>query len=141
VALVGPGQAGDAPMFPHLMRHLRIARIGRGRARTRPDRVRGDKAYSSRAIRGHLRTRGITAVIPEPADQVGHRQRRGSSAGRPPAFDARDYRGRNVVERGFNLLKQWRGLATRFDKLAIIYRSAVLLHAVTIWTKTLPDTA
>ena len=115
-------------MFPHLMQHLRIVRVGRGRARTRPDRVRGDKAYSSRAIRGHLRTRGITAVIPEPADQVGHRQRRGSSGGRPPAFDARDYRGRNVVERGFNLLKQWRRLATRFDKPTIVYRCAVVLH-------------
>ncbi|WP_459708072.1 IS5 family transposase [Actinophytocola sp. KF-1] len=140
VTLVGPGQAGDAPMFPHLMRHLRIHRVGRGRARTRPDRVRGDKAYSSRAIRQHLRTRGITAVIPEPADQVGHRQRRGSRGGRPPAFDPIDYRGRNVVERGFNHLKQWRGLATRFDKLAITYRSAVVLHAVITWTKALSDT-
>jgi hypothetical protein len=53
---------------PQLMRHLCVARVGRGRARTRPDRIRGDKAYSSRAIRGHLRARGITAVIPEPAD-------------------------------------------------------------------------
>ncbi|NBH10994.1 transposase [Amycolatopsis sp. SID8362] len=82
-------------MFPHLMRHLRIRRVGRGRARTRPDRVRGDKAYSSRAIRGHLRDRGITAVIPGPADQAGHRKRHGS----------RD--GRNVVEHRFTLLKQW----------------------------------
>ncbi|WP_435583240.1 transposase [Amycolatopsis thermoflava] len=106
VTLVGPGQAGDAPMFPHLMHHLPIRRVGRGRARTRPDRVRGDKAYSSRAIRGHLRARGITAVIPEPAGQAGHRTRRGSRGGRPPAFDPIDYRARNVVERRFNLLKQ-----------------------------------
>nr|WP_244210766.1 transposase [Amycolatopsis kentuckyensis] len=139
VTLVGPGQAGDAPMFPHLMRHLAIRRVGHGRAQTRPDRVRGDKAYSSRAIRGHLHDRGIIAVIPEPADQVGHRKRRGSRGGRPPAFDAVDYRGRNVVERQFNLLKQWRGLATRYDKLAIVYRSAVVLHAVVTWTKTLSD--
>ncbi len=142
VTLVGPGQAGDAPMFPHLMRHLQIRRAGRGRARTRtrPDRVRGDKAYSSRAIRGHLRDRGITAVIPEPADQAGHRKRRGSRGGRPPAFDPDDYRGRNVVERRFNLLRQWRGLATRYDKLAIVYRSAVVLPTVITWTKTLSDT-
>jgi transposase len=140
VALVGPGQAGDAPMFAHLMRQLRVCRVGRGRARTRPDRVRGDKAYSSRAIRGHLRARGIVAVIPERADQAGHRKRRGSRGGRPPAFDPVDYRGRNVVERRFNLLKQWRGLATRFDKLAIVYRSAVVLNAVVAWTQTLSDT-
>ncbi|QYN18868.1 transposase [Amycolatopsis sp. DSM 110486] len=66
-----PGQGGDRPMFPHLMRHLWIRRPGPGRARTRSDRVRGDKAYSSRAIREHLRARGVTAVIPEPADQLG----------------------------------------------------------------------
>ncbi|WP_420831549.1 transposase [Amycolatopsis lexingtonensis] len=93
VTLVGPGQAGDAPIIPHLMRHLRIRRTGRGRARTRPVRVRGDKAYSSRAIRRLLRTRGIAAVIPEPADQAGHRKRRGSRGGRPPAFDAVDHVG------------------------------------------------
>jgi transposase len=42
VVLVGPGQAGDAPMFPHLMMHLSIARPGPGRPRTRPERVRAD---------------------------------------------------------------------------------------------------
>ncbi|MBT2522545.1 transposase [Arthrobacter sp. ISL-28] len=52
VLLVAPGQGGDAPMFTHLMDHLKIKRAGPGRPRTRPDRVRGDKAYSSRAIRG-----------------------------------------------------------------------------------------
>jgi transposase len=77
--------------------------------------VRADKAFSSRAIRRSLRRRSIIAVIPEPADQTGHRRRRGQHGGRPPAFDARNYKGRNVIERGFNLLKQWRGIATRFD--------------------------
>jgi hypothetical protein len=85
--LIGAGQAHDAPLFLPLMRHLQVPRVGRGRARTRPDRVRGDKAYSSRAIRAHLRSRGITAVIPEPADQARHRARRRSPGGRPPAFD------------------------------------------------------
>ncbi|WP_239154344.1 hypothetical protein [Amycolatopsis sp. FDAARGOS 1241] len=51
-------------------------------------------------------------MIPEPADQIGHRKRRGSRGGQPPAFDSAGYRGRNVVERHFNLLKHWRGLAT-----------------------------
>ncbi len=44
-------------MFLPLMTHLRVARTV-GRPRTRPDAVRGDKAYSSRAIRRHLRSRG-----------------------------------------------------------------------------------
>ena len=35
-------------------------------------------------------------------------------------------KGRNVIERGFNVVKQWRGLATRYDKLAIVYRGAAV---------------
>ena len=140
VVLVGPGQAGDAPMFPILMDYLRVARRGPGRPRTRPHRVRGDKAYSSRAIRGHLRRRGIVAVIPEPSDQQGHRARRGSKGGRPVSYDLDDYKGRNVVERGFNEDKQWRGLATRFDKLALTYRGGAVLRAITLWLKRLGDT-
>ena len=49
VVLLSPGQAGDAPMFEPLMAHLSVARPI-GRPRTRPDALRGDKAYSSRAI-------------------------------------------------------------------------------------------
>ena len=40
---------------------------------------------------------------------------KGSTGGRPPAFDAALYGLRNTVERGFNRLKQWRGVATRYD--------------------------
>lgn len=127
-------------MFPVLMEHLRVERFGSGRTRTRPDAIRGDKAYSSRAIRTHLRERGIKAVIPEPADQIGHRTRRGSRGGRPPAFDADDYRGRNVIERGFCDTKQWRGLATRYDKLAIVYRGGAVLRAISLWLTRLGDT-
>lgn len=127
-------------MFPLLMSQLKIDRTGPGRPRTRPERVRGDKAYSSRAIRSHLRDRGIVAVIPQPSDQLGHRKRRGSAGGRPPAFDAHDYKGRNVVERNFSTFKQWRGLATRYDKLAITYRGGAVLRAITIWAKVLGDT-
>lgn len=51
------GQAGDAPAFPDVMAQLRVPRP-RGRPRTRPDTILADKAYSSRAIREHLRKRG-----------------------------------------------------------------------------------
>lgn len=90
-----------------------------------PTRARADKAHSARAHRTVLRTRGIGAVIPEPSDQIRNRNRnrnrnrRGSAGGRPPTFDPVDYRGRNVVERAFAHLKQWRGLATRYDKHAV----------------------
>lgn len=137
--LVSPGQSGDSPAFPHLLDQLRVPRIGSGRPRTRPDRVRGDKAYSSRVNRELLRRRRIGAVIAEPCDQAGHRRRRGTRGGRPPAFDAVDYRGRNVVERRFSHLKQWRGMATRYDKLAIVYRAAAVLNAVIAWTRELSD--
>ena len=77
VIAVAAGQANDAPALLPLLAQLRVARPV-GRPRTRPDRLRGDKAYSSRAIRAHLRERGIVAVIPQPSDQIGHRLRRGS---------------------------------------------------------------
>ena len=71
----------------------------------------GEKAYSSRAIGTHLRARGIKAVIPDPADQQGHRRRRDSAGSRPVGLDANAYKGRNVIERQYAHLKQWRGLA------------------------------
>ena len=55
--------------------------------------------------------------------------------GARPGFDAVAYKGRNVVERSFALAKQWRGLATRYDKLALTYRAAVVLAACITWTK------
>jgi transposase len=88
----------------------------------------GDKAYSSGANRELLRGKRIKVVIAQPADQIAHRQRRGSAGGRPPDFDAATYKGRNVVERSFNDHKQWRWLATRYDKLATVYRGSVVLR-------------
>jgi transposase len=136
VVALTPGQAGDSPMLKPLLAQLAVRRLGPGRPRTRPDAVLGDKAYSSRAIRAELRSRAVRAVIPQPSDQIAHRKRRGSAGGRPPAFDATAYKGRNVIERSFNAHKQWRGIATRYDKLATTYRGAVVLRAITIWLAT-----
>ena len=104
-----------------------MPRRGPGRTRTTQDALIADKAYSARAHRQKLRSRGITAIIPEPADQIGYRRNRGSRGGRPVSFDADRYRGRNVVERGFNRLKNWRGLATRYDKHVVHYRGCMVL--------------
>jgi transposase len=123
-------------MLKPLLAHRAVERLGPGRPRTRPEALIGDKAYSSRAIRSELRNRGVRAVIPQPADQIAHRKRRGSAGGRPPAFDATAYKRRNVMERSFNDHKQWRGIATRYDKLAAVYRGAVVLRAITIWLST-----
>jgi transposase len=122
-------------MFAPLMSQLRVQRLGPGRPRTRPEQVLGDKAYSSRANRTLLRARGIGAVIAEPADQAGHRKNRGRKGGRPTTFDPIAYKGRNVIERSFNQIKDWRGLATRYDKLALIYRGGVVLRAITMWLR------
>jgi transposase len=139
VLLVAPGQGGDAPMFPHLMSHLSIDRAGPSRPRTRPDRVRGDKAYSSRAIRTQLRDRASRPSSlnrPTRSDTAND----GAPLAAGPPFDKEDYKGRNVVERNFNTFKQWRGLATRYDKLALTYRGGAVLRAVTIWLDALGDT-
>lgn len=87
------------------MQAIRVPRIGPGRPRIRPSHVIGDKGYSSEAIRTWLRERGIAHTIPERADQIRNRLRRGRRGGRPPAFDKAVYKRRNVVERCFNRLK------------------------------------
>ncbi|WP_431040364.1 transposase [Streptomyces sp. P9-1] len=110
---VTAGQVGDAPAFETVIADIRVPRSGPGRPRTRPDVVLADRAYSSRAMREHLRQRGTRAVFPQPADQAGHRLRRGRAGGRAPGFDAEAYKQRNAVERCINRLEQWRGLAMR----------------------------
>lgn len=140
VIALTPGQAGDAPMMLPLLAQLKVARP-LGRPRTTPCAVLADKAYSSRAIRGHLRARGIVSVIPEPSDQQAHRRRRGSRGGRPVSYDPDAYRGRNVIERAFNKVKHWRGLATRYDKHATVYRGGLVLAAAITWAAELGDTS
>lgn len=126
-----PGQWGDNPQLVTLLDGIRVARPGgRGRPRKRPDRVIADKAYSHPSTRRLLRRRGIPHTIPERADQWARRAHR---PGRKPAFDQETYRRRNVVERCINRLKQWRGLATRFDKRAASYRALVVIAAILIW--------
>ncbi len=115
------------------MAQLRVPRWT-GRPRTTPVVVLADKAYSSRAIRAHLRRRGVRAVIPQPADQAANRKRHGSHGGRPPAFDRDAYKQRNTVERCINKLVLWRGLATRYDKTATIYQAALHLAGIFIWS-------
>jgi transposase len=137
---ITPGQAADTVQLIPLLDQLRVARPGRpGPARSRPTSVTGDKAYSSRGNRAALRTKRITAVIPEPNDQIANRKRRGSRGGRPPAFDRHAYRDRNQVERGFNRRKHWRGLATRFDKLAVNYQATLDLVEMLDWLRAVPD--
>ncbi|GAA3459513.1 transposase [Saccharothrix longispora] len=68
--LVTAGQRGDSPQFTPVIERIAVPRHGGGWARTRPDRVLADKAYSSKANRAYLRDRGIKATIDQPRDQA-----------------------------------------------------------------------
>jgi transposase len=129
------GHRHDCLAFESVMAGIRIHRTGRGRPRTRPDRVLGDKAYSNRAIRSHLRRRQIKATIPEPTSQQAHRLRRGRKGGRPPQFDAEIYQQRNVVERAINKLKGYRAVASRYDKRDYMYRGTIDVASIRIWLR------
>jgi transposase len=99
-----------------------VKRLGRGRPRIRPDRVAGDKGYSSATIRRYLKARRIVAVIP-------------SKTGQDPdlTFDPTGYRERNVVERLINRLKQYRRLATCYEKWAANYQAVLTIACVLLW--------
>jgi transposase len=116
------GERHELPSLPTLMERGAVKRPGRGRPRIRPDRVAGDKGYSSPTVRRYLRERQIGAVIPTKANEVPD-----------PGFDRAAYRERNVIERLINRLKQQRRIATRFEKRASNYLAMLTLAAILLW--------
>jgi len=138
--LLTPGQAGDNPELLPLLDQVSVGSPWGGRPRKRPRRVIADKAYSHPVTRRALRARRIAFTCPERSDQIARRKAKGPGGGRPPVFDKDTYKQRNVVERCFGRLKQFRGLATRYAKRAAYYRSEVVIATIALWLRHSPDT-
>jgi transposase len=85
-------------------------------------RVIADKAYDCKKLRDHLIARGIKPVIPN------RRNRK-----QPFSFDAATYRRRNVVERTFCRLKDFRRFATRYDRLAVTFMATACLSSIVLF--------
>ena len=121
------GERHDSVALPALL-DAGAVRRKRGRPRLRPRRVVGDKAFAGRPSREHLRRRRIAAVIPAKANER-----------RRPGFDREAYRARNRVERLFNRLKQFRRIATRYEKRAENYLAMLHIGAILIWLHAFAD--
>ncbi len=130
-----PGQAGDNPQLLALLEKIRVPRQGVGRPRCRPEAVIADKAYSHPPTRQAMRRRGVRFTSPERSDQAARRRAKGARGGRPPRFDQEEYDRRNVVERAFARLKQFRDLATRYAKRAAYYVAELTLAAIVLWLR------
>jgi transposase len=116
------GQRHEQTAVPALLDQGAVRRPGRGRPRLRPERLAGDKGYSSRKARDELRRRGIAPVIPRKANER-----------RDARFDREAYRARNRIERLINRLKQHRAIATRYDKLGEHYRALLVIAFILLW--------
>jgi transposase len=117
-----PGHQHESTVFEQLMDKGAVKRPHRGRPRRRPTRVSGDKAYSSGRIRQWLRRHGIRVTIPRKANE----RRRGP-------FNKQLYRLRARVEHLINRLKQFRRIATRYDKRGDNYLGMVTIGAILLW--------
>ena len=117
-----PGQRHEALVFPQLMEGGHVKRVGPGRPKHRPHRIMGDKGYSSRRIRHYARQHGIRITIP-----------RKQNESRTGPFDRVLYRLRNRVERLINRCKQYRRLATRYEKRAVNYKTMWVIAATILW--------
>ena len=121
-AVLTGGERHEQIALEALLDQGAVRRPGRGRPRLRPRRVAGDKAYSSPTARRRLRRRGIVPVIPTKRDQK-----------RQAKFDREAYRARNRVERLINRLKQFRRIATRYEKRGVNYLAMLSIGMILLW--------
>jgi len=116
------GQQHESTACEQRMNTGAVKRAQRGRPRRRPERVSGDKAYSRQRIRRWLRRHGMRVTIPRKANE----RRRGP-------FDTQVYKRRARVEQRINRRKQFRRIATRYEKRADNYLGMVTLGAIVLY--------
>ncbi len=116
--VVSPGQSHESRFFAAALGAVRVPQRGPGRPRLWPDAIAGDRGYSFGWIRKWLHRRKVEPVIPQRKNQAGRK-------GGCRLFDSEKYRARNVVERAVCVLKEWRRVGTRYDKLAINYSGMI----------------
>jgi transposase len=125
-----PGQAHENTQLDPLLDQVAIGGLP-GRARQRFDCLAGDKGYDGRTTRSKLRQRGIEPII-------AHRKLpNGQYPPQAADFDKARYRQRNVVERLIGRLKEFRRIATRFEKLGDHFIAMVQIGFIRIWLKDL----
>jgi len=127
LALAAVLSAGQRHELPFAVAALEAVRLPgrRGRPRTRPRKLAGDKGYSAPWFRRYLRQRGIVPVIAMRDDERARPRR-----GRPARFDREAYRRRNAIERAIGWIKGCRSVATRHDKLALNYMAMIKLAMI-----------
>lgn len=128
---VSPGQQADITEAQPLIASTRIPKP-RGRPRLRPNCLNADKSYDSQDFRKYLSSRGIKANIPERQTPKGKTRRR---KGRKPKLDKERYKNRNQIERLFGKLKQFRRIATRYDKYAMTYKGFIQLGSIILYLR------
>jgi transposase len=119
---VTAAQVHDAKQVEPILTKVKV-RQKRGRPKSRPKRLAGDKGYTGEPIRSYLKARGIEPVIP-------HRKNETARHDPNVAFDKETYRRRSIVEQKIGWLKECRRVATRFEKLAINFLAMVKLAMI-----------
>lgn len=121
--LLTPGQQHEISVAEQLIEQGAIHQKV-GRPRIRPKRIVGDKGYTSTNFRTYLRRRGIQSTIAHRNNE----QRRGS-------FNKELYRHRNKVERLIGRIKEFRRIATRYEKRALNYAAMLTIAAIFLWSQ------
>lgn len=127
--VLSPGQAHESLFALRLLDGIGVQRQN-GSMKRRCHAVLADKAYSGHTLRNELKNRGIKAVIPRKSNE------KMASDGRSP-LDREAYRHRNVVERSFGRLKEYRRIATRYEKTARNYLAMVKLGCIRLFYRKL----